>query len=355
MAKRIPFLFLATILVLMAVLAGCTKSSPAETQIFVMKVAPSTVPPPPALGQTLVLDNQLKNIETLTKGRIKPEIYWNQTLVKATDMTAGVQSGLTDMALIRPYGEPGKLPLSSIGEMPGISSDLWSLLWAYWDLVNQEPIKTSEMAKYKMRPIWTVFTQEIILISKGPIRTLADVKGKKIAAGGIAAEILKSLGGVPLAMSPTEQYEGLLRGTIDGIASPPDAMQVFKFYEAGKYITNLYMGPRIQPFVINQDAWDKLPSDLQKIITNALPNQINISYKSMIEDTNGPVFKEMAAAGVQIIDLSAADKAEVEKIRSAYADKWAADQESKGLAGKKVLADYRSLVAKYEKKSPYKK
>jgi hypothetical protein len=75
----------------------------------------------------------------------------------------------------------------------------------------------------------------------------------------------------------------------------------------------------------------------------------------MFEDTNGPVFKEMAAAGVQVINLNAADLAEVEKIRSAYADKWAADQEAKGLAGKKVLADYRTLVAKYEKKSPYKK
>ena len=355
MLKRILFLCLALVLVLIAVLTGCTKSTPAETQPFVMKVAPSTVPPPPALGQTLVLDNQLKNIATLTKGRIKPEIYWSQTLAKATDMTSAVQTGLADMALIRPYGEPGKLPLSSIGEMPGVSTDMWSLLWAYWDLVNQEPIKTSEMAKYKMRPIWTVFTQEVILITKGPVRTLADVKGKKIAAGGIAAEILKSLGAVPLAMSPTEQYEGLLRGTIDGIAAPPDAMQVFKFYEAGKYITNLYLGPRMQPFVINQDAWDKLPADLQKIITNALPDQINISYKGMFEDTNGPVYKEMAAAGVETIKLSAADLAEVEKIRAAYADKWAADQEAKGLAGKKVLADYRSLVAKYEKKSPYKK
>jgi TRAP-type C4-dicarboxylate transport system substrate-binding protein len=184
MPKKILFLCLALILVLFAVLTSCATSTPAaETKPFILKVAPSTVPPPPALGQTLVLDNQLKNIETLTKGRIKPEIYWSQTLVKATDMTTGIQSGLADMALIRPYGEPGKLPLSSIGEMPGISTDLWSLLWAYWDLVNQEPIKTSEMAKYKMHPIWTVFTQEVILISKTPIRSLADVKGKKIAAG----------------------------------------------------------------------------------------------------------------------------------------------------------------------------
>lgn len=356
MSRKILLLCMALLFALFVVPTGSIESTAlAESQPVVVKVAPSTLPPPPAFGQTLVIDSQLKLIGTVTKGQVKPEIYWSQTLAKATDLTTAVQTGLADMALIRPYGEPGKLPLSSIGEMPGISTDLWALLWAYWDLVNQDPIKSSEMAKFKMRPIWTIFTQEVIIISKGPIRTLADIKGKKTSAGGIAAEILKSLGAVPLAMSPTEQYEGLLRGTIDAIAAPPDAMQVFKFYDAGKYITNLPLGPRLQPFVINQDTWNKLSADTQKGITDALPDLINLSYKKIFEDTNGPVFKEMKAAGVQIIDLPAGDLAEVEKIRAAYADKWAADQEAKGLAGKKVLADYRSLAEKYEKKSPYKK
>ena len=37
------------------------------------------------------------------------------------------------------------------------------------------------------------------------------------------------------------------------------------------------------------------------------------------------------------------------------ADTWADTQEKAGLSGKKVLSDYRSLAAKYEQSSPYKK
>jgi len=353
MPKKILFLSLALILVLFAALTSCATKTPAAVQV--VKVAPSTLPPPPALGQTLVIDNQLKLIGTNTKGQVKPEIYWSQTLAKATDLTSAMQSGLADMALIRPYGEPGKLPLSAVGEMPGISNDMWALLWAYWDLINQEPILSSEMTKYKMKPIWTIYTQEINIISKDPIRTVADLKGKKVAAGGIAAEILTSLGAVPLSMSPTEQYEGLQRGTADAIAAPIDAMQVFKFFDAGKYVTYLPLGPRLQPFVINTDVWSKLPSSSQKAINNSLSDLINLSYKNMVEDTNGQVLQQMKAAGVQFIDLSASDMAAIQKIRADYADKWAAALDAKGLAASKVLADYRSLAAKYEKKSPYKK
>ena len=55
---------------------------------------------------------------------------------------------------------------------------------------------------------------------------------------------------------------------------------------------------------------------------------------------------------MELIQLSDADKAALQQVTSAYADKWAAGQSD---AGKKILSDFRALVAKYENISPYKK
>ena len=361
---------LIIILIALTFLGSCSSSPPAASTSpkataaastsaaainpIVLKYAPASLQPSPILGQTLTVTEQLKLLEARANGKIKMDIYWSETLAKATDLTSAISSGLTDMTHLRPYGEPGKLPLSTIGEMPGISDDLWALSWAYWDLIRQEPLST-ELAKYKARPIWILFTQQVQIISKAPIRTLGDLKGKKVAAGGIAAEELKSLGSVPLSMAPIEQSQGLLQGTIDAIAAPIDAMYSFKFYESGKYVTNFALGPRIQPVVINQDTWNKLPADVQKTFTDSVPDMINLAYTTIIKDTNEAVLKELANSKVEIIELSAADKAEVQKIRAAYGDQWADGQEKAGLPGKKVLADYRTLAAKYEQTSPYKK
>jgi TRAP-type transport system periplasmic protein len=298
--------------------------------------------------------DQSKLLETRTNGQIKIDIYWSQTLAKATELASGVASGLIDMTHLRPYGEPGKLPLSCVGEMPGVSSDLWALQYAYFDLVRQEPV-ASELAKYKCKPVYGLMTQEIQIISRVPIRSLADLKGKKIASGGIAGEELKQLGAVTLAMSPVEQGEGLLRGTIDGISAPIDAMASFKFHEAGKYITIMNLGPRIQPIVINQDTWNKLPADVQKVFTDSAHELLDIAYVDIMKNSNDAIWKQFEDAKVEIIELNAADLATLKQIQAAYGDKWAADQEAAGLAGKKLLADYRTLAAKYEKTSPYKK
>ena len=295
--------------------APSSAAAPAANAIT-LKFAPASLQPSPMLGQTLTISTQAKLLESRANGKIKIDLYWSEALAKATDLTSAVNSGLVDIALLRPYGEPGKLPLSTIGEMPGISDDLWALSWAYWDLIRQDPL-ASELAKYKARPIWTLFTQQVQLISKAPIRTLADLKGKKVAAGGIAADELKSLGAVPLSMSPIEQGQGLLAGTIDAIAAPIDAMYAFKFYESGKYVTNLALGPRIQPIVINQDTWNKLPADVQKTFTDAVPDLINLSYSTIMKDTNDAVLKELTNSKVEIINFNAADTAEVQKVRAA--------------------------------------
>ena len=344
-------LCLVLIIFLTTAFVGCSEEEPTSAQPVVLKLT-TTNGPPPSMGLTLTQTNIAKLFEERTSGRVKIEFYWSETLAKGTETVNALQTGIADIAYLRSFAEPGKIPLCTASELPGISNDNWSLLWGYWDLMNQ-PELSGELGKYNLKPICSLLIAEQQILSKAPIRSLADLSGKKLGSSGVAAEIIKGLGGTALAMSPGEQYEGLLRGTIDGVCAPVDAIQAFKFYEGAKYFTQVQIAPRMHPFVVNKDAWNKISAKDQKAITDSLDDLMKIAYDTILVDTAGVATKAMKDSGVEFISLSAAEEAQVQKVRAAYADKWAADLEAKGSPAKKVLNDYRTFAAKYEKKSPY--
>jgi TRAP-type transport system periplasmic protein len=335
--------------------SAAPKPSTAAGAPIIIRLAPTTSPPPPAMGLTLTATEFARILESKSNNKVKFEIYFSETLAKGTELVSAVQNNIANAAFLRSFAEPGKIPLATISELPGISSDMWALLSAYTDLMNQEPL-LGELSKYNMKPISSVMIMEQQLICRVPIRSMADLQGKKVAGSGIAADVLKGLGATVVNVAPPEQYEALLRGTVDAICAPQDAIQAFKFYEAGKYfISNVAISPRVHPVVLNTDTWKSLPPDVQKAFIDAVPELTKSAYETITIQTGGAAMKAMLDNKVEMVNFSDADLAKVQAARAAYADKWAADTEAKGLPGKKILADYRTLAAKYEPLSPYKK
>jgi TRAP-type transport system periplasmic protein len=337
------------------VTSAAPKPSTAAAAPIIIRLAPTTSPPPPAMGLTLTATEFARILETRSNNKVKFEIYFSETLAKGTELVSAVQNNIANAAFLRSFAEPGKIPLATISELPGISSDMWALLSAYTDLMNQDPL-LAELSKYNMTPLSSVMIMEQQLIARVPIRSMADLQGKKVACSGIAADVIKGLGATAVNVAPPEQYEALLRGTVDCICAPQDAIQAFKFYEAGKYfIANVAIAPRVHPVVLNTDTWKSLPPDVQKAFKDAVPDLLKSAYETITIQTGGAAMKAMQDNKVEMINFSDADLAVVQKARANYADKWAADTDAKGLPGKKILADYRALAAKYEPLSPYKK
>lgn len=341
---------LAFIFVLSFIIMDFDSSATAEP--IVLSVAPGAFGPPPAKGMTLVFSNQMKLLEERTNGRIKLEIYWGQSLAKANDLVMATKSGICDIAVLHSHYEPGSIPLSMVGQMPGIGTHMFPRATAYWDLMNQEPL-LGELKSHNLRPLTLTLTPDAALIGSVPIRTVDDIKGKKIAAAGMMGETFSLLGGVPIAMSPPEQYDGLKKGIIDAVGAPVDAMGSFKFYEAGKFFTNFQLGFRVGPVVISEKAWGKLPADLKKTIIDLAPDLIKIAYEDVMAD-GASTMNIIKGANIEVLEPGDADIAAIRKIQAGQSEKWADDLEKKGLPGKKILADYRALVEKYEKVNPYK-
>jgi len=314
-------------------------------------MAPGGDNPPPAAGYTKAVTDFADLISSRTNGRVTIQPYWTQTLVKQNEIVSGLQAGTVDIAQMVPHVETGKIPLCMVGQLPGIGTDLWARISAFYELCKQDPEK-SELAKYNIMAISAMGATDSYLISKSPIRTLADLKGKKIAASGIPSQVMTALGAVPVTMGPQDQYTSIDKGTIDGACCPLAAVYDFKFYEIAKYYTYIPNGPRVIPVGMNQDSWNKLPADIQKIFIDSVPDFITAATDAMVKTTDPAAIKAMQDAKVEFITLSAADLQAVNNTLASLADSWASGL---GDDGKKILSDFRALVDKYEKISPYKK
>ena len=104
------------------------------------------------------------------------------------------------------------------------------------------------------------------------INSLNDLKGLKMRIPGLGGEVLKRAGGTPVNLPGGELFTALKTGTIDATewVSPYNDL-AFGLHKAAKYY--YYPGwhepgPTLET-IINKEAYDSLPKDLQAILKTA--------------------------------------------------------------------------------------
>jgi TRAP-type C4-dicarboxylate transport system substrate-binding protein len=349
-AKRLCALSLSLCLVLLFASVTITVSA---DKAITLKLAPGGLPNDKALFGGI--PEWINEVEKRTEGRVKIDAYYGGTLARGRENIDAMQSDLADVIFPAPHHQPGKLPLYTIGNVPGLTDDYWAKSKAFYDLVMTEKPLLDEFAKYGGHPIGTAYYPPVALISSEPRESLDEVKGLKISAMYPSSEILAKFGAAPLSIIPPEQYEALLRKTVDGIAAPVAAVIDFKFFEVAKYFTTFNLGDRMHTLVINDSSYAKLSPKDQKIIDDLAPVYTQIAYEACavgLEPKGNDILKKN---GVNIIKPSAADSAKLLAAMDELADKWVDEMNGKGLPGTALMNQYKKLIKKYEAMSPYRK
>lgn len=127
-------------------------------------------------------------------------------------------------------------------------------------------------------------------ITRFPIQTMEDLKGKKIRATGTAAKIASAHGAVPVSLSGAEQYMALQRGTVDGTVYPPYAGISYKMFEVAKHQSwpPIYATANIN-FLVNFNAWQQLPKEYQQILEEEVAKMAKYTYYE-----SGPALEKIA-------------------------------------------------------------
>lgn len=102
----------------------------------------------------------------------------------------------------------------------------------------------------------------------GPVRTPADLKGRKIRVqnSDLFVAMIGALGGDATPMSFGEVYGALLQGVVDGAENNAPSYESSRHFEAAKYysLTRHVMAPEV--LVVSKRRWDRLDSDTQNLL-----------------------------------------------------------------------------------------
>lgn len=344
---RTPFLFLVVAMVLMMGLVGHSEAQ----KPIVLKFASDT---PPQAFYSLGQEWFLAEVEKRTNGRVKFERYWSESLSPGREQLDATSTGVADFAALISAYWPGRVPLSNVSSMPGLSWDLWPTLKAGLEFYRVPEIE-AEWTKLNLKVVSIIGTSNYRILSRTPVHTLDDLKGKKIRSLGLQAELLKALGGVPVGIVAPEVFDALDRGTLDGVAAPPSFITAFGFHNAAKYYSNLGLGVGgAWPLAMNLNTWNKLPPDIQKIMLETAAAHVEVFARIYQAEGDGKSLEKMKAAGVNIIE---APKSDLEKIqttaRAQVWEKWASDRNRENRPGTKALTTWMELVERYTPQSPY--
>jgi TRAP-type C4-dicarboxylate transport system substrate-binding protein len=219
-------------------------------------------------GPTHATQPWVKQVEKATNGRVKIQIYPNQTLAKGKQNWNATKRGIADLSWnIMPY-YGGLTPYADVIMLPGIpfkSAEQGSEI--IWKLFENNPAMSKQFAENKVLLIHTS-DPFLIISTKKQIKTLEDIKGMKIrVVGGAMVDAMKAIGGTPMFIPMPDNYIAMQKGTVDGVGATWEAIQAFRLHEVGKYVTvNLPLGASYFAIVMNNKTWASLPKDIQDAI-----------------------------------------------------------------------------------------
>ena len=265
-----------------------------------------------------------------TNGRVQVELYHNQTLGKSTEMIDLVGGGAIDIGNITFAYNFSRAPMLTFFNTPMIYKD-HAIAAKLSKLGYQTQNKVQEdLKRNNLQPLFFRSLNEFRLISKKPIRTLADFKGLKVRTfGAVNPKMFEKLGAVPVSMEWSEAYEALKRGSVDAVFLSWSGFYTLKLFEVARYISDVNFGA-IAGYLtfVNLDLWNSWPQNLKNLC-----HQIGIEAEALsiqiVGDFDSKALDLMIAAGAELVHFqdqeqlinALPDTIELVEQRVAYAGK----------------------------------
>lgn len=212
-----------------------------------------------------VLPEWARRIEEQSDGRIHIELYPAGQLLKITDIFEGVRSGVADLGYSVPSATTGRFPLTSLLELPYMFDSAEEASKAAMMAV-EDGAYDDEYAGVKLIYLHTL-TPSGVHTRETPIDSVDDFDGLRIRFPSPTMKlVLEELGATPVGVAAPQLYEQLDKGVIDGLAGSFEGMKGLRLGEVTNYSTDLRMYTLAFYLVMNQQVYDSMPPELQKVI-----------------------------------------------------------------------------------------
>jgi TRAP-type C4-dicarboxylate transport system substrate-binding protein len=344
------FLFAAAI-VFMA--WGCTKKQPGTEAAQSSQEKPIELKYsiffPPTHIQTQTATEWAKEIEKRTNGRVTITIFPAQQLTKAPQCYEGVVNSISDLGMSCFAYSLGRFPL-----LEGLDLPL-----GYPNGLTATRIATQMVEKYAPQEVSDIHILYVhahgpgILASKKPINKLEDVKGMKIRATGLSANIVTALGGIPVAMGQPETYEALQKGVVEATFCPVETLKGWNQGEVIESVTDSSaIGYTTAMFVaMNKQKWESLPADIQKVFTEVSKEWVD-KHGQAWDQADKDGYAYIQQLNHPVIKLSAEEQEKWKQAVVPMLENYIKKAKEKNLPGQELVADIQKLISESTASAP---
>ena len=255
------------------------------------------------LGQNLLVFE--KEVEARTNGAIDVEIYDSAQLYKDKEVPAAVGSGAIEAGVASLTRYVGDAPVVDVFYMPFLLNSEAKVRAAVAEgsvvrtTIEKEVAKTGGQILY-----WQAYGGAVLLSKGGPIRTPADMKGKKARVfGKTLGDFVTAAGGAPTLISGSEQYLAYQRGTVDIGMTGVSGVKSRKLWEVMDTITVTNHADIEFVVVVNTDWWNGLSSEVQGHI-RAAANVAQENVRDAMTQIEADAYAAAKANGMTVVELT---------------------------------------------------
>jgi len=307
---------------------------------------------PPVVPWVAVIKNYVVPEARKRAKALGHSIKWTEayagSLYNFKNTLEGIEDGLGDIGWVGTLWEPNKLPLHNVTfYLPFVSGNVIAGAEIGREMHTNIPAMKKALLKHNQIFLGAQAIDDYVLISKTPIKTLADLKGKKFYAPGASAQWLKGTGAVAVNGGLPIYYNGIKTGVADGAIVPGTGIFPFKLHEAAPYVINVGLGGGITgALTMNKTKYDSLPPEMQKMFLE-VGKQYEIRVAKKIVGFAALSMKKLIPSkGGKVSKLPMAEQKKWASGLPDLAGIWAAQQAKKGLPGKSVIKFYMDGIRK---------
>lgn len=308
---------------------------------------------PPVVGSVKHLRGYfIPEVDKRLKARgSKYTIKWTQayagSVAKPPAVFEAIEEGLGDIGHVGMLFEAAKAPLETISYVtPFGSAELGKVLEVIDATEKQVPEMTAAYKKFNHKLLIRVGVDDYHILTTNPVKSIDDLKGRKLGAGGIAASWVRGTGAVPVRGNLTTYYNSVKTGVYDGMVVFGSAVPAFKYFEVTKNLTTVSFGAMFSTSItMNLDRWNKLPAEVKEVFNELLPSYRAKAVGHYV-DGGKRAIQVAKSKGVTIHEMSADERRRWAKSLPNIAKAWAERLDKKGQPGSKVLNTYMDLSRK---------
>lgn len=281
-----------------------------------------------------------KKVNDASKDTLNVEIRDGTSLANFGNVYERVTDDVIQIGWAQQAFVAGKFPLSGVVGLPFLVDNDVAGSVAFWRLYKSGLLDN----EYKgIQPLWVALMGATGLhLAKAP-PTLDNLNGLKIRVNAkVTSDVVTRLGGAPISLAADDMYEGLQRGTIDGVTTSWAAFEPYRLFEVTTYHVEAPLGEAPAMFFMTKAKFDSLPKDAQEALTSNSGEPAARAWGMRnVDQTKVMREKTLALAGQKVVELSAQQYAAWKKAVEPVVTGWEKDNPG----GDKVVIEFRKLYA----------